>query len=242
MTITVHAGHNSIVPGASGYLDEVRCDREITASLWQWLNAAGNTVFDVTDDAGRTQTQNLNNIVNGMNKVVCDLNVSIHLNAGGGQGVECWVYSSKSKAQPYAQRICTQLSKLGYKNRGVKYSTGLAVLKRSKAPTVLVECGFVDAQTDANLYDADAIARAIAIGIVGDGYIPADAAHMPYYVKVTAQVLNIRADHSASSAKRGIVEYGDVYTIVDTYVNGGTPWGKLKSGAGWICLNYTTKI
>ena len=29
-----------------------------------------------------------------------------------------------------------------------------------------------------------------------------------------------------------------VYTIVQTSGN----WGKLKSGAGWICLDYTTRV
>ena len=34
------------------------------------------------------------------------------------------------------------------------------------------------------------------------------------------------------------VRRGEVYTIVDSS-NG---WGKLKSGAGWISLEYTTRI
>ena len=31
MVINVHGGHNRIVPGASGYLDEVAEDRAVTA-------------------------------------------------------------------------------------------------------------------------------------------------------------------------------------------------------------------
>jgi uncharacterized protein YgiM (DUF1202 family) len=34
------------------------------------------------------------------------------------------------------------------------------------------------------------------------------------------------------------VEEGDVYTIVEVQDN----WGRLKSGAGWICLDYTERV
>lgn len=58
-----------------------------------------------------------------------------------------------------------------------------------------------------------------------------------YTVKVTADVLNIRSGAGTSYSKVGTVKKGEVYTIVETKNN----WGKLKSGAGWICLDYTTK-
>ena len=63
-----------------------------------------------------------------------------------------------------------------------------------------------------------------------------------YMVRVTAKVLNVRADHSASSAIVTTVKRGEAYTIVAEYNNGGTMWGKLKSGAGWIALAYTQRV
>lgn len=60
----------------------------------------------------------------------------------------------------------------------------------------------------------------------------------PYKVKVTCNVLNIRSGPGTSYDIVGSVKKGDVYTIVDTQDN----WGKLKSGAGWICLDYTEKV
>ena len=36
------------------------------------------------------------------------------------------------------------------------------------------------------------------------------------------------------------VKRNQVYTIVDENADGS--WGKLKSGAGWICLAYTNKV
>lgn len=56
-----------------------------------------------------------------------------------------------------------------------------------------------------------------------------------FTVKVTANTLNIRSGAGTSFQKNGAVHNGEVYTIVG--VTG--DWGKLKSGAGWINLNYT---
>ncbi len=58
-----------------------------------------------------------------------------------------------------------------------------------------------------------------------------------YLVKVNTDVLNIRSGAGTNYPIKGTVKRGDVYTIVETKGN----WGKLKSGAGWICLDYTIK-
>ena len=62
-------------------------------------------------------------------------------------------------------------------------------------------------------------------------------AFKPYLVKITASVLNVRAGAGTGYKINTTVKKGGVYTIVDEK-NG---WGKLKSGAGWISLNYTKK-
>ncbi len=58
-----------------------------------------------------------------------------------------------------------------------------------------------------------------------------------YLVKITTDVLRIRKGAGIDTEQVGAVKRGEVYTIVETKGN----WGKLKSGAGWICLDYTTK-
>lgn len=58
-----------------------------------------------------------------------------------------------------------------------------------------------------------------------------------YTVKVTADVLNVRAGAGTSYKVNTQVKKNEVYTIEETKNN----WGKLKSGAGWICLDYTKK-
>ena len=57
----------------------------------------------------------------------------------------------------------------------------------------------------------------------------------PYTVKL---VTPIHKSASADSPVVGTIDNGGVYTIVEE--NGG--WGKLKSGAGWISLDYTEKV
>lgn len=63
----------------------------------------------------------------------------------------------------------------------------------------------------------------------------------PYTVQVTTDALRIRKGPGTNYAQVGCVYKGEVYTIVDKSNDGTYDWGKLKSGAGWICLYYTKK-
>ena len=162
----VHGGHNFIVPGAKGLLDETTEDRKVTARVISALRNAGHTVYDCTDDSGRTQGQNLANIVAKCNAHPVDLNISNHLNAGGGTGVEVWCYNEKTK--DIADAICANVSAaLGIPNRGVKYSKNLYVLRKTAGSAILVECCFVDNQNDASHWNADKCGDAIASAIAG---------------------------------------------------------------------------
>lgn len=58
-----------------------------------------------------------------------------------------------------------------------------------------------------------------------------------FLVRVKINNLNIRELPTAASKSKGYIKPG-VYTIVEKLNN----WGKLKSGAGYICLDYTERI
>lgn len=58
-----------------------------------------------------------------------------------------------------------------------------------------------------------------------------------FTVKINTDSLNIRSGAGTSYKVVGTVKKGEVYTIVQTSGD----WGKLKSGAGWIHLDYTIK-
>lgn len=59
----------------------------------------------------------------------------------------------------------------------------------------------------------------------------------PYIVRVTADALNIRKGPGTNYDVAGCIRDKGSYTIVDEQDG----WGRLKSGAGWISLAYTTK-
>ena len=59
-----------------------------------------------------------------------------------------------------------------------------------------------------------------------------------YLVKVTCNDLNIRSGPGTNYKAVGHITDHGVYTIVEISGN----WGKLKSGAGWICLRYTKEV
>ena len=66
----------------------------------------------------------------------------------------------------------------------------------------------------------------------------------PYIIKVTyIGGLNIRSGPGITYSIVGTVPRGGVYTIVEEHTTGSQKWGRLKSGAGWICLTgFTEKV
>jgi N-acetylmuramoyl-L-alanine amidase CwlA len=63
-----------------------------------------------------------------------------------------------------------------------------------------------------------------------------------YLVRVTTDILNVRKGAGTNYPIVTTVKRNEVYTIVGEIVVGNEIWGKLKSGAGFICLTYTAKL
>lgn len=70
------------------------------------------------------------------------------------------------------------------------------------------------------------------------------AAEVPFLVKVSITDLNIRTGPGTDYAKTGRLTGKGVFTIVEVKSGKGSTagWGRLKSGAGWISLDYAAKI
>lgn len=65
---------------------------------------------------------------------------------------------------------------------------------------------------------------------------------VPYRIRVKRTNLNIRTSASSSSVSKGYINPG-VYTIVQEAAGpGATLWGKLKSGVGWVALDWVEKV
>ena len=149
MKICVNAGHCKFGKGtgASKYLNESKETRKVAYELMKLLADSKHevipTVFDRSAD-------NLKETVTLANNEKVDLLVSIHLNAGGGQG--CEVFTWNGKKLPQAQKVLNGLNSLGFKSRGIKDGSNLYVIKKSKPTAILVEICFVDNKADADLF------------------------------------------------------------------------------------------
>ena len=166
MKIGINAGHTKIGTGtgANKYINESVETRKIVSEM---LNLLADTKHEVIPIIFDKSSNNLKEAVELANDEKVDLFVSIHLNAGGGNGCEVYTYKGKKTSQ--ATKVCSNLNKLGFKNRGIKDGSNLYVIKKTKMNSLLVEVCFVDNKTDTNLYKklgAKKIAEAIVKGVI----------------------------------------------------------------------------
>lgn len=122
---------------------------------------------------------------------------------------------------------------------GAKYTNGKAIPN-----WVIKSVLYYRGKNDAGIIFSTQKTGAIT-GVTNRQYIivpnqptPAPTPAQSYKVKITTDTLRIRSGPSTSYKIVGYVHKGEVYTIVETSGN----WGKLKSGAGWICLDFTQKV
>ena len=177
MKILLIAGHGGTPYDSGavgcGYTEAVET-RRMANAVAPLLRAYGFEVemYDQSKDAYKVVTQGGSLPLAGVGYVL-----EFHLNAAANDlsgngvttGTEIFVHTSE-KGITVEQAILRRVCALGFKNRGVKRLSGLAVLKHVVNRGVshaLVETCFIDDRDDMNLYGAkfDAIARAIADGV-----------------------------------------------------------------------------
>ena len=77
---------------------------------------------------------------------------------------------------------------------------------------------------------------------IGDTVKTSTPARSPYKVRVSIKDLNIRKGPGTNYAANGFCPVG-FYTIIEESDGAGaTKWGKLKSGAGWVSLDYAKRV
>lgn len=244
----VHGGHDAQGKGANGasaklngigWFHESVEDRLVKNDVIDLLRKESNTVYDCTVDSAGTKSANLSQIVAKCNAHKVHRDVSIHFNsarndlAGDGSigGVEVWLYdNSDSQLVKDAERICANIAKLGFKNRGVKFSKNLYVLRKTVSKAMIVECCFVDDKDDVVLYKKvghRAIAKAIVEGLLnktisdGSSNIIGNSFPNGEYdgkrARVTAEVLNVRysrwVDGVAEPKVVGTLKKGDIVNL-----------------------------
>lgn len=169
MRFGLNAGHTLKGPGsgATGKLNESEQTRVVTTELSTLLAANGHTVVNCNIDSASTQNSYLAKVVELANRQDLDYFISIHFNKTiGAKGVEVYTYEGRQFAD--ALETCQNISNLGFVNRGVKAGTGLYVIRKTKAKSMLIEVCFVD-DPDASKYielGAKQIAQAIYQAII----------------------------------------------------------------------------
>lgn len=167
MKIAIDIGHNCPPKdtGASKFKNECEMNKAIGEHLIALLVKAGVDVIDCRPARAENVKVSLWKRTNAANTQGADFYVSIHHNAGGGQGSE--VYAVSREGKTVAKAVLNKLISLGFKDRGVKQAN-FSVLINSFMPAILIECCFVDSQTDCDLWDslgAKTMAEAIFKGL-----------------------------------------------------------------------------
>lgn len=170
-TIVIDAGHGGSDPGA---VYEGRREKDDNLSLatkvGELLSQQGvSVIYTRTADVYQTPFEK----AQIANQADADFFISFHRNSSEEpnqySGVETLVYDPSGIKQTMAENINGALSKLGFRNLGVKARPGLVVLRRTKMPALLIETGFLNNTKDNALYDEkqSEIARAIADAVLG---------------------------------------------------------------------------
>lgn len=171
MIIGDNAGHTvqGKGTGAVGFINEGLTNREISNHFRENMISLGHKIIDCTVDKSENY---LVAIVKKANAQKLDLALSHHLNHSDdarANGVEVWVYDIHNpKTSNIASKICVELEKLGFRNRGVKESKKLAWLKNTKSDAVLIEYCFCSNETDVKKFNAKKCADAVTMAICGE--------------------------------------------------------------------------
>lgn len=90
-------------------------------------------------------------------------------------------------------------------------------------------------------YQTEAVANARWAGFKG---LVSQKMEREFLIRVEDEELNVRENVGVGSAVCAKLKKGEFYTVTETQVYGKVPWGRLKSGIGWVSLlpKYVTKI
>ena len=173
--IYINPGHSDKDPGAVGYERE----RDLNVKTAKYMNEYLLANYDCQTMMTAGSNNSLSAVATEANNWKADLFVSIHNNAGGGDGYEALVYGESRVA--LGKIFEKYVKEIGQNSRGVKLRPGLAVLRLTNMPAVLNEGAFVDNQKDIEDWNDDAELKKLGIA-----YAKAAAEYLNLPKKVTA--------------------------------------------------------
>lgn len=258
--VYIGVGHGGNDPGAVKYLVEKDVNLKMALACKDYLVANG---VEVKISRETDKTVSINQKVSEANAWGADLALDIHNNAGGGDGAEVYHSVAYGTGKELADNILAEVKKIGQNVRGAKIkknSSGkdyFGFIRLTKMPAVICEGVFVDNINDSSQADTDeeckAFGEAYAKGVLKTLGVSSNSAPTPatkptdtsgsFRVKVSIGNLNIRKGPGTNYDRVNFITPG-VYTIVETKsgVGSASGWGRLKSGAGWIALDYAKRL
>lgn len=175
-----------------------------------------------------------------------------------GYGLAQWTYWSRKKEllefailKGTSIGDCRMQCEFLMKELKEKYGTVLSVLKRTASVQEASDAVLLSYERPADTSAAVKSRRAAFSQSFYEKYVAGISDNrtegqtdVPFRVKVTITNLNIRKGPGTSFATTGKCTGAGVFTIVEVQNGPGAKagWGKLKSGAGWISLDYATRI
>lgn len=168
MKIFINAGHGGNDPGAvsKNGTQEKDIVQTVGAILIHKLILSG---FDVEYYQQKKTVIDVSRVENTSNS---DLFISIHCNSAANKsanGVEVLYYPTSVKGKKCAQQMQNELVKsTKLRDRGIKARTDLHVLKRTKAPAILVELAFLSNEKEEKMLveNPEIFADALLQGII----------------------------------------------------------------------------
>lgn len=164
--IFIDPGHGGTDPGASG---NGLVEKHLTLAIALRIQAllANYENAQVKLSRGDDRTLSLKQRTDMANVWGADYLLSIHINAGGGEGYEDFIYTSASTKSVAYQNVMHDeiIKQIGLKDRGKKRGN-LHMIRESKMPAILTESGFIDNNGDAAKLKQSAFIDKIALGHV----------------------------------------------------------------------------
>ena len=203
-TIYVAAGHGGSDPGAcaGGYIEKALTLKTALACR-DYLKAYDcDVIMARTADVDCKVADKMAAIE--AKKSIIDLVLEMHYNAGGGEGCEVYYWHTHASSKALAQKVLTEMTKLGQKSRGIKeskagtsYNFGMCrQASWTNIPSILGEYAFVDNAKDQAKINSDAKLRA-----VGEAYAKAAVSYLGLKKKATAP---------AKPSTSGKIDKGDI--------------------------------
>ena len=246
--IYLDAGHGGYDPGA------VSAKREEEDDVLKLVLAVGKKLKEEYSNVvvGYTRKSDIyespSKKAQDANNFDADYFFSFHRNSGqsSARGYESLVYENKGIVKELAAEFNDAMKDVGFKNRGTKVRTDLAVLRKTSMPAVLLEVGFISNKKDNKLFDDkfDLIVEKI-VSVMGDvlnlkrkkvapvSSLNKNGAYNKEVI-VTKDGCPVRKSRSSTSKLLGRLKKGQVVKLL--YI--------LKNSAGnyWASIDYGDEV